>query len=443
MRAVRLHGHGGTEMLRLEDAPLPRAGDREVLVRVSFCGLNHSDLNLRRGTYYGLGTDAGQVGWRQTPLRFPLIPGSDVAGVVAQAGSQVSGLPEGDRVVLYPYVACGACIECRRGNDHLCPNVEYLGSERDGGYAEFIAVPARIAYPVPPGVALEEAAALPVNYLTAWHMMVTRGSLQPGETVMVTGASGGVGSACVQIARLMGARALAVVGSREKALRVLESGADAAVVPGQDDLLDAIHQWAGRGGVDMVVELVGAATWSSSLGALRPEGRVVVCGAVSGSVVETDLKRIYLNHLSVIGSTMGSPAEFERVLDLLASGAIRPIIDRIYPLEQAAEAQRRLENREQIGKVLLRVTDPEGAKHRQRAPQSSTHPEMTWGTPVSPPRHFAKALSRSETGVISGKGRLMLPGTGPKTPQELVGVPLGLRPLASRTKQGMASQTGA
>jgi len=360
MQAVRLHGHGGSDMLRLEDVPLPRVGALDVLVRVCFCGLNHSDLNLRRGTYYGLETDAGAVGWRQTPIRFPLVPGSDVAGVVTQVGTQVSGLRGGDPVVLYPYVACGTCILCRRGDDHLCPDAEYLGSERDGGYAEFIAVPARVAYRAPTGVALEEAAALPVNFLTAWHMMVTRGRLQPGETVMVTGASGGVGSACVQIARLMNARALAVVGSRAKATRVLESGADAVAVVGQDDLSDAVQHFAGSAGVDMVVEVVGAATWAASLRALRPEGRLVVCGAVSGATVETDLKLIYLRHLSVIGSTMGSPAEFEYMLELLGRGAIHPVIDRIYPLAEAAEAQRHLENREQLCKVLLRVMDPAG-----------------------------------------------------------------------------------
>jgi NADPH:quinone reductase-like Zn-dependent oxidoreductase len=363
-------------MLRLEDVPQPRTGDQDVLVRVCFCGLNHSDLNLRRGTFYGLATDAGQVGWRQTPVRFPLIPGSDVAGVVAKVGRLVSGLREDDRVVLYPYVACGTCLQCRRGNDHLCPDVEYLGSERDGGYAEFIAVPARVAYRVPAGVALEQAAALPVNYLTAWHMMVTRGGLQRGETVLVTGASGGVGSACVQIARLMGARALAVVGSREKALRVLEAGADAAVVLGQEDLSDAAHHWAGHDGVDMVVEVVGAATWSSSLQALRPEGRIVVCGAVSGAVVETDLKRIYLHHLSVIGSTMGSPAEFERVLGLLSTGAIHPVIDRIYPLAEAADAQRRLEHRAQVGKILLQIMDPGVTRRPDWASQGSARPKL-------------------------------------------------------------------
>lgn len=372
MQAVRLHGHGGTDILRLEDVPLPCAGEQDVLVRVCFCGLNHSDLNLRRGTYYGLGADERQVGWRQTPMRFPLIPGSDVAGVVAQAGPSVTGLREGDPVVLYPYVSCGRCAHCRRGQDHLCADVEYLGSERDGGYAEFIAVPARVAYRVPAGVALEKAAALPVNYLTAWHMMVTRGGLQRGESVMVTGASGGVGTACVQIARLLGARPLAVVGSREKALRVLESGAAAAVVLGQDDLPGVVRHLTGGDGVDMVVELIGAATWKSSLQALRPEGRVVVCGAVSGATVETDLKRIYLHHLSVIGSTMGSPAEFTHVLGLLGAGAIHPVIDRIYPLAEAAEAQQRMERRQQYGKVLLQVAGGEclvAPSAKQDAPQ--------------------------------------------------------------------------
>ena len=290
-------------------------------------------------------------------MQFPLIPGSDIAGVVAAAGTEVSALDVGDPVLLYPYVACGQCAACLRGDDHLCPAVEYLGSEHDGGYAEFIAVPARIAHRIPDGVSFEQAAALPVNFLTAWHMMVTRGRLQPGETVMVTGASGGVGSACVRIAKLLGAQVLAVVGSREKAGRILASGADAAMVVGQDDLSDAIQRFAGSDGIDMVVEVVGAATWTSSLRALRPEGRLVVCGAVSGAIVETDLKLIYLHHLSVIGSTMGSPAEFQHVLGLLAAGAIHPVIDRIYPLAEARDAQSRLENRGQFGKILLQVTD--------------------------------------------------------------------------------------
>ena len=259
-----------------------------------------------------------------------------------------------------PTSPAGSVPRASAATDHLCPAVEYLGSERDGGYAEFIAVPARIAHRIPDGVSFEHAAALPVNFLTAWHMVITRGRLQPGETVMVTGASGGVGSACVQIARLIGARVLAVVGSREKAARVLESGADAAMVVGQDDLSDAIQRFAGSDGVDMVVEVVGAATWASSLQALRPEGRLVVCGAVSGAIVETDLKLIYLRHLSVIGSTMGSPAEFQHVLGLLAAGAIHPVVDRIYPLAEAGEAQRHLETRGQFGKILLQVTEPAG-----------------------------------------------------------------------------------
>ena len=360
MQAVRLHGHGGTDQLWLEDVPLPRADEQDVLVRVHFCGLNHSDLNLRRGTFYGLEEATGQVGWRQTPMRFPLIPGSDIAGVVAAAGAEVSGLRVGDPVVLYPYVACGRCAACLRGDDHLCPTVEYLGSERDGGYAEFIAIPARIAHRIPDGVSFEQAAALPVNFLTAWHMLVTRGRLQPGETVLVTGASGGVGSACVQIAKLLGAQVLAVVGSREKAGRILAFGADAAVVVGQDDLSAAVQRFTGSDGVDMVVEVVGAATWASSLRALRPEGRLVVCGAVSGAIVETDLKLIYLRHLSVIGSTMGNPAEFQHVLGLLAASAIHPVVDRVYPLADACEAQRRLENRGQFGKILLQMMDPAG-----------------------------------------------------------------------------------
>jgi NADPH:quinone reductase-like Zn-dependent oxidoreductase len=360
MQAVRLHGHGGTDQLRLEDVPLPRAGEADVLVRIRFCGLNHSDLNLRRGSFYGLAAAAGQVGWRQTPMRFPLIPGSDIAGVVAECGRSASGLREGDAVVLYPYVSCGRCGFCLRGDDHLCPDAEYLGSERDGGYAEFIAVPARIAHRIPAGVPLEQAAALPVNFLTAWHMLITRGRLQPGETVLVTGASGGVGLACVQIANLIGGRVLALVGSRDKARRVLEAGAAAAAVVGEGDLAAAARRFAGGDGVDMAVEVVGAATWAASLAALRTEGRLVVCGAVSGAIVETDLKRIYLHHLSVIGSTMGNPAEFAQVLALLGEGALRPAIDRVYPLAEAGEAQRRLEHREQFGKVLLRVANPAG-----------------------------------------------------------------------------------
>jgi len=359
MKAVRLHGHGGTDLLRFEEVPLPRSGDRDVLVRVCFCGLNHSDLNLRRGIFYGLAAGSGPVGWRQAPVPFPLIPGSDIAGLVAGAG--VSGLQEGDPVVLYPYVGCGTCPACRRGDDHLCPTVEYLGSERDGGCcAEYVAVPARVAYRLPAGASLEQAAALPVNFLTAWHMEAVRGQLQPGETVMVTGASGGIGTASVQIAKLLGARVLALVGSRDKAERVLESGADAAAVVGQDEVSVAVERFAGSGGVDMVVEVVGAATWASSIRALGPEGRLVVCGAVSGATVETDLKLIYLNHLSVIGSTMGTPGELSHLIGLLGAGALQPVIDRVYPLAEAGAAQRRMEERGQFGKILLQVAGADG-----------------------------------------------------------------------------------
>jgi NADPH:quinone reductase-like Zn-dependent oxidoreductase len=187
-------------------------------------------------------------------------------------------------------------------------------------------------------------------------MMVTRGGLRQGEYVMITGASGGVGSACVQIAKRVGARVLAVVGSPEKTARAAEIGADEAVVVGQEDLADAAHRFAGGDGVDMVVEVVGAATWSSSIHALRPEGRLVVCGAASGARVDMDLKLIYLRNLSIVGSTMGSPREFEYLLTLLGAGDIRPVVDRIYPLAGARDAQRRLEERKQFGKVLLQPT---------------------------------------------------------------------------------------
>jgi NADPH:quinone reductase-like Zn-dependent oxidoreductase len=292
------------------------------------------------------------------PLTFPLIPGSDVSGIVAEVGAAVTGLVVGDPVVLYPFVGCGTCAACRRGDEHLCPAVEYLGSERDGGYAEFVSVPATNAHRLPEGISFEQAAALPVNFITAWHMLVTRGQLQAGERVLVTGASGGVGSASVQIARMRQARVLALVGSEAKVQQALDLGADAVVVGGRDDVAAAARDFSGGAGVDMAVEVVGAATWAASLAALRPEGRLVVCGAASGALVETDLKRIYLQHLAVIGSTAGNSAEFRLLIDLLAAGQLRPVIDRIYPLAEAGAAQERMAHRQQFGKILLQVSEP-------------------------------------------------------------------------------------
>lgn len=331
MRAVRIHGNGGPEVLQYEQAPDPQPGPGEVLVRIRAASVNYRDLRSRS----------------ERALPFPYILGCDIAGEVTHAPGDTS-LQPGQPVVLYPMSSCGRCHYCRSGQPNLCSEA----SIPDGGYAEWAVAPASRVIPIPTGMDWELAACLPVAYTTAWHMLMQRASLRPGETVLVLGASGGVGMAAVQIARLIGCRVLGTVGSPAKAERALSLGVDEVLDHGQAFSADVRRLTQGNG-VDVVVEHVGEATWVESLRALAPGGRLVTCGATTGVQGVVQIRELFRRGLTVLGSFLGTPMDLERVVQLTVAGHLQPVVDRVLPLSEAAEAHRLLENRLHFGKVVL------------------------------------------------------------------------------------------
>lgn len=345
MQAVRFHEHGGPEVLKLEDVPVPQPGPGEVRVRVRACALNHLDLWNRRGL----------PGRRSVPL--PRIPGADVAGELDALGPgvQLAELAVGDRVVISPGLSCGRCRFCLSGRDNLCPDYQVLGNRTDGGYAQYVVVPAANLIPMPAGLDFVQAAAFPLVFLTAWHMLVTLARVQPGETVLVWGAGSGVGSAAIQVARLFGARVFATVGSDDKVERARALGAEVVFHHGRDAVDEEVRRLTGRRGVDIVVEHVGQATWERSVRSLTHGGRLVTCGATTGYEGLTDIRLLFARQLQLIGSYMGSKGELLALVPFIASGQLKPVVDRVFPLAQAAEAQRVLEERRQFGKVVLEV----------------------------------------------------------------------------------------
>lgn len=342
MRAVRVLGHGGVDRLVYGEVSTPKPARGEVLVHVRATALNHADLWMRRGAY----APRGELGGWRGKIEFPRIPGQDIAGVRADNGT---------RVIVYPSIPCGTCRHCQIGDTLLCPCTEYIGSERDGGYAEAIAVPEANLLPIPAGVPDEVAAAFTITYLTAWHMVVARGGLSRGEMILVSSAASGVGVAVLQIARFLGARSIALVGSTAKAERVLELGADYAVTREASDWSNRVRELTDGRGVEMVADVVGTATFEGCLGVLQPEGRLVTCGATSGPYVDLDLRQLYLRHLSIIGSTLGTRDELEYLLTLLERKVLWPVVDRVYPLADAAAAQVALEQAKHVGKLVLDV----------------------------------------------------------------------------------------
>jgi NADPH:quinone reductase-like Zn-dependent oxidoreductase len=340
MKAVVFNEHGGPEVLQYVEAEDPRIRADEVLVEVRACALNHLDV-WARGGLPGI----------KIPL--PHILGNDIAGVVRAAGELVTWVKAGDAVMLQPGVSCGHCIDCLRGQDNLCAGYDILGYGLDGGYSELVKAPGVNVIPKPENLSWEEAAALPLVTVTAWHMLVTRGAVQPGEDVLIHAAGSGVGSIGIQVAKLRGARVIATAGSDEKLEKARELGADDTVNYTNKDWPKEVRRLTGNRGVDLVFEHTGADTWPGSMRALAKSGRIVTCGATSGFDARTDLRQLFYRHLSLLGSFMGSKAELLEAMRFVERGAIRAVVDRVLPLAEARKAHELMEDRAQFGKLVL------------------------------------------------------------------------------------------
>jgi NADPH:quinone reductase-like Zn-dependent oxidoreductase len=342
MKAVLFYEHGETDVLQYTDFPTPQPGPGQVLVRLHAAALNRLDLWVREG-------------WPGIRLEYPHIPGADGAGEVAELGPGVETWQIGERVVINSNLSCGDCEFCRAGWENRCTSWELLGETRRGTYAEYVAVPAGNLLHMPDDFDPHLAAAASLVYHTAWHSLIVRGQLRPGETVLVVGASGGVNTASIQIAKQAGA-VVYVIGSKAEKLAVARSlGADYLIDRSEEpNWSKVIYQLTGKRGVDLVVDNVGT-TYQQSFRSARRGGRILTVGNTGGPKFEFDNRYMFAKHLSLIGSTMGTRVDFARVMDLVFAGKLRPLLDRDFPLAEARIAQEYLQSGEQLGKVTLSI----------------------------------------------------------------------------------------
>ncbi len=338
MKAVRIHEFGGPEVLRYEDIAGPVLRKDQVLVRVRACALNHIDLWSRKGL---------------PGISLPHILGSDVAGEIVEVGEYVTGLKPGQRVLLAPMVFCNHCAKCAAGIENQCPEFTVLGNRVDGGNCELIAVPAVNVLPIPDSLDFVPAASIPLVFTTAWHMLVGRAAIKPGQTVLVLGANSGVGIAAIQVAKLFHATVVATAGDEKKSQRARELGADHVINHYQQKISDEVRKVTNKQGVDIVIEHVGTATWDESLKSLKPGGTLVTCGATTGFQAGVDLRFLFSRQLSLHGSFMGTMGEFHEVMQHVFGGRLKPVVDRTFPLSEARAAHEYLQNSQMFGKVVL------------------------------------------------------------------------------------------
>ena len=342
MRAVVYSRHGGPEVVTVQEMPAPPLRPNDVLVRVRAAALNHIDLWVRKGL-------------PRLRLTFPHIPGADASGVVERVGEAVTKVQPGTEIIIAPGISCGVCTYCVSGQDNLCADYAILGEHRHGTYAEFVAVPEANVLPKPAHLTFEEAASIPLVFLTAWNMLVTNGRLRFGETVLVWGAGSGVGSAGIQIAKLFNARVIAVAGGRWKLDKARALGADEGIDHREQDVLEEVRRLTGKRGVDVVFDHVGAATWQTSIKALARGGRLVTCGATTGAEAATDIRYVYGRRLSIHGTWMGTKGELHDLMRLVEQNRLKPIVHQAFPLEDAVKAQDVMEQSQHFGKLVLRV----------------------------------------------------------------------------------------
>ncbi len=343
MKAVVLYEHGGPEKLQMGELPTPEPKNNEVRVQLSVAAVNHVDIWVRKGL-------------PAYPVTLPHVPGADGAGVVEAVGPEAEGVSIGDRVVIIPGLSCGNCAYCRKGLDNQCDSFEIMGTKRYGTYSEFVVVPDQNVFAIPDTLTFEKAAAFPLAYLTAWHMLITRAKLAPKETVLVVGASAGVAVAAIQIAKFREARILAVTTSPAKAEKIKRLGADEVFVQeGGKGFSKSVLKATSGAGVDVVFEHVGPATFEESVKSLGRYGRLITCGATSGPEVKLDLRYVFSRDLSIMGAKVGTQKEFQELAGAVFDGKIDPVVDHAFSLDLASEAHAYLEEKRQLGKVLLKI----------------------------------------------------------------------------------------
>jgi NADPH:quinone reductase-like Zn-dependent oxidoreductase len=338
MKAVRIHQFGGPEVLTYEDVADPKPRKDQVLIRVRACSLNHLDIWVRKGL---------------PGVNLPHILGSDIAGDIVEAGEYISDLKPGQRVLLGPMSFCNRCPKCVAGLQNQCRQFTVLGNGVDGGNCELLAVPAVNVIPIPDALDFNEAASVPLVFLTAWHMLVGRAAIRPGQTVLVLGANSGVGIAAIQIARLFHARIIATAGDDRKAERARELGADFVINHYQQKISQEVRKITNFEGADIVVEHVGVATWEESVKSLKAGGALVTCGATTGPQVNLDLRFLFSRQLALLGSYMGTMTELHEVLSHVFAGRLKPVIDHTFPLQEARAAHEYMERSQMFGKIVL------------------------------------------------------------------------------------------
>ena len=338
MKAVRIHQFGGPEVLIYEDAPDPQLRKDQVLVRVRACALNHIDVWVRKGL---------------PGVKLPHILGSDIAGEVVESGEYVSGFTAGQRVLLAPMCFCGQCAKCLAGLQNQCREFTVLGNGVDGGNCELIAVPAANVIPIPDSLDFNQAASVPLVFLTAWHMLVGRAGVRPGQTVLVLGASSGVGIAAIQIAKLFHCRVITTAGDETKLEKGRALGADYGINHYKQKISEEVRKITNKEGVDIVIEHVGAATWDESMRSLKSGGTLVTCGATTGPNAGIDLRHLFARQLSLLGSYMGTMGELHEVLGHIFAGRLKPVVDRSFPLKDLRAAHEYLEKSQMFGKIVV------------------------------------------------------------------------------------------
>jgi NADPH:quinone reductase-like Zn-dependent oxidoreductase len=338
MKAVRIHEFGGPEVLRYEDVPDAKPRKDQVLVRVRACAMNHLDLWVRKGL---------------PGVNLPHIPGSDVAGEIVELGEYVTGLNSGQRVLLAPMHFCNHCAKCVAGLQNQCPEFTVLGNRVDGGNCELIAVPAVNVVPIPDSLNFNQAASVPLVFLTAWHMLVGLARIRQGQTVLILGASSGVGIAAIQIAKMFHARVITTAGDERKLEKARGLGADHGINHYEQQISEEVKKLTNKEGVDIVVEHVGAATWDQSMKCLKPAGTLVTCGATTGPNASFDLRFLYSRQLSLLGSYMGTMGELHEVLSHVFAGRLKPVVDRTFALKDILAAHEYMEKSQMFGKVVL------------------------------------------------------------------------------------------